>query len=174
MPVDQSPESLLELVLQASSDEYEKVLAKWSAAEAKAQGTGTIAGVFIGGFLVYLREADSIHGTVDKCLLFLAIGSLMVSVFCALVSLLTRPVPPPPRGADAHSMVSDLLRLEDNERKLRLSGLFEERIKILIDTTDGTLKQLKVKLCWLTIAQKSLLAAVFGAAMDLGHRILTQ
>ena len=174
MPVDQSPESLLELVLEVSSEEYEKVLAKWSAAETKAQGTGTIAGVFIGGFLVYLRDADSIHGTVDKYLFLFAIVSLMVSVFCALVSLLTRPAPPPPRGADAHSMVTDLLKLQDNERKLRLPALFEELIKILIDTTDGTLKQLKIKLWWLTIAQKFLLAAVLWAAMDLGYRLLTQ
>jgi hypothetical protein len=88
-------ESFLDKALDAYEVSYKELAANWRSLEVKAQGSITIAGVFIAASFAFLQKIQPELILVEKVVLGLALLLLVASVLLAVRVLAVRSVPAP-------------------------------------------------------------------------------
>lgn len=171
MTIDSSEikEALHQAVLEAYCADYKELSDIWKGLEVKAQGTVTIAGIFIAATFAFIRDLNNLHwGYPKRLLLGLAIFSLVFCVILAILVLTLRTVEAPPTGEYVGQIVKDILRLkfeetvEDNAAKLseRKILFINEQIREWHKAKESASKILKRKVRYLWVAQWLLVTAI--------------
>jgi hypothetical protein len=153
--------SLHETILAAYEAEYTELADTWKTIEDKAQGTVTIAGIFIAGALGFIRELPSSTPEYERWFLAATSILLIASVITCIVALRVQAVAAPPLGEDIEALATDLLALEDDseiaERTPRFLGDVTRKWRSGNDAMDIRNEE-KANLVW--AAQILLAAAV--------------
>jgi hypothetical protein len=146
---------LLQESLTRYEDEYKELLDTWRDLERKAQATTTIAGVFLAGIFVLLRQSGSTTAVPlssdIKVFLGLAILLLILAFFCAILVFSVRERYIAPSSAVTHRLALDLLKVGDEqELQERLLFFLHDRISAWQGTNENiaALNREKSKSLW--------------------------
>jgi hypothetical protein len=112
--ISSSKEALKKAALEAYLHEYKELTETWRGLEGKAQGSITVAGIFIAASFAYVREISTMR-PYEKWLLGIAIALLVISVIFSIIVLKLRKVPPPPLGGFVSYYVRSLIEVNKNE-----------------------------------------------------------
>jgi hypothetical protein len=161
--------SLYKETLDAYVAQYKDITETWKSLETKAQGTVTIAGIFIASAFVFIKDIRTSNLIFNQRLLLVAaVSCLILSVIFAILALTLRSIASPPGGERISLIVKDILRLNEGETAethaaalpdLRLS-LFNEQIRDWKKAIDSANETIEFKVGWLWWAQWLLVLAI--------------
>jgi hypothetical protein len=167
-------EFLRKTLLDSYKDEYKELAEVWRGLETKAQGNIAIAGIFIAGVFVFLREINPHTLWVEKLILGIAVILFVISVFFSIFVLQVRQVPLPPMGSFADHMFVDLLRFNDDELRQRIGFFINDQAKAWKEVKQGILTTNETKAANLWLGQQFLLFAIAAIAVLIVFRISSQ
>jgi hypothetical protein len=101
-------------LIESYREQYKERWEVWRNLEAKAQGTVTIAGIFIGGVFAFIRESSNAT-ILDRAGLGLTVVALILAVIWSVRVLLIRHAPTAPNGDAIAYMFWDMLEGSDAE-----------------------------------------------------------
>lgn len=157
---------LLKVALDSYREEYKEVWETWRSLDAKAQGSGAIAGVFLAAGLAWARDIPPDLAAPGRWLLGLALLAVVVAVAGTVFAMQVRTVQAPPLGDETADMVKDLLNAEPgDDQASRLAGFYADQASTWKDTNADMQRKNLWKAGWLRIAQFSLLVAAVLVAM---------
>jgi hypothetical protein len=157
---------LLEESLARYEGEYKELLDTWRDLERKAQAVTTIAGVFLAGVFVLIRQSGPSTGVAIsleiKMFLFLAIILLLLAFFCAILVFNVRERYVAPSSDVTHRLALDLLKVGDEkELQERILFFMHDRISAWKGTNENIAALNREKSQNLWWAQFFLIADIF-------------
>ncbi len=159
-------EALRACVVNSYQEAYKERADNWKSLETKAQGSITVAGIFIAGAFAYIDKGAAGMTPPQQLLVVAAVVSLVASVLLAVYALKIQEILPPPYGGFVKVNVERFLDIGD-EAEFRerveyfdydLTSQWEEVLSV-ID------RQLRKKVDLLANAQASLVFAVVVVAV---------
>jgi len=119
---------LTRFVLDSLINEYKELADTWKTLDTKAQGTGTIAGVFLAAIFTWSRDLPAGFTCANKFGLGVALLFLIVVVLLSLFALAVREHDDLPQGRSVKGMYSDLndVDLQQEHFDRFLGGLIEK------------------------------------------------
>lgn len=160
----ETKQGLWESTIDAYYDEYKEYANYWRNLETKAQGSITVAGIFIAGAFALITKAGAPSETERAFLLF-AVGFLLASVIFSILALKIRRIPAPPLGSFMDHSVSRLVELGDAEFNKRLGRLKVEHVNKWRSVMKRTTEAIKLKAERLWVGQLLLIMAVLTVAV---------
>lgn len=159
----ENKESLRQAALDVYRDEYKELSETWKSLETKAQGTVTIAGIFIAASFTFAKDLTTTRLSFNENLILgAAIICLIISVLFSVMALKTREVDAPPSGERILEMTDHLIDLPDlAERRVRF---IYDQAKLWESVVRTTKDALYEKESFLRTAQGFLVVAVLLAA----------
>ncbi|HEX8499702.1 MAG TPA: hypothetical protein VF659_03855 [Pyrinomonadaceae bacterium] len=166
-------ESFLDKALDAYEVSYKELAANWRGLEAKAQGSITVAGVFIAASFAFLQKIQPELRAVEKILLGAGLFFLVMSVLLAVSVLLVKSVPAPIFGDKIARFATSLYEADEGAEfpqsaMGRYRAYFEEWQKVIDATQELTMR----KAGRLSQAHGFLRAAIVTVAILAGARVL--
>lgn len=157
---------LLGEAVNAYKAEYRDLSDTWRQIETKAQGSGSIAGIFVAAAFAWARDLPAQFMPWQRVVLCAGIGLLIVAVAFSLAGLRIRRVAPPPVGESIREMVKDLLRnMKENERKKRAMAFLNDQMTLWSNSNQEMLTANNGKANWVAVSQCALLAAIVCIAI---------
>lgn len=165
-------DSLREKVLESFFDEYKELAATARDLDGKAQGTVTIAGIFIAATFAYLRDLGSTTLEVEKAFLTITIVCLIVAVVLSILALRVRKVTFLPLGEFTATFLGDLKDVSDEPEVIeRSSRFFDDQVLAWINVKADGVTSNNTKGTRLWSAQVFLVLAVLAASILVVIRI---
>jgi uncharacterized membrane protein YkvI len=153
-------------LLDSYEQEYRELGAEWRAIEAKAQGTVTIAGVFIASAFAFLNQLTESTTSLQRLLLASGITGLVATVLLSVVALRVRTIYQAPIGEDQYKPVMDLLKIKEADVLAeRLPGLQHDRLDGWKSTNEKLTKERRKKAETLFAAQVVLVVTLATIGM---------
>lgn len=158
-------EFLRKALLDAYRDEYKELAATWRTLETKAQGNIAIAGIFIAGIFVFLRDGVENFTTLEKSLLAggasLFVSSIVSAVFVLMVTETRFP-----SMKNGERMFIDVLGIQEEARLLEyMPGFVNEQANFWLKTRNGINRVIRKKARYLVAAQALLLIGIVPIAV---------
>lgn len=158
--------ALIELALERARYEYTELADNWKQLDAKAQGTGALAGVFLAAVFAFGQQnSPMLSIEMVKAMAIALVLLLTAAILCAVICLWTREAQMPPDAEAVRNQVKTFLGadLDDEarlaEREALLNGFLDDWV-----AANATLAARNaIKARWLTRAQALLVA---GAAIS--------
>jgi hypothetical protein len=164
--------SLREKVVGSFFDEYKELAATGRDLDGKAQGTVTIAGIFIAASFAYLRDLGATTLNVEKVFLTITIVCLIVTVVLSILALRVRKVTFLPLGEFTATFLRDLYIVDDEAEIIeRNSRFLDDQVLAWIKVKTDGLTSNKAKGDYLWSAQVFLVLAVLAASILVVIRI---
>lgn len=163
-------EALHTTAMESYRDEYQRFIDIWKGLDTKAQGTVTIAGIFIATVFAFIRDIKNLNlGDKGRWVLIAAIACLVLSVVLSILALTLRKVAAPPTADLIAQMVRDIVRLQPDETaeqndaglKERNLSFINERIRLWRQVMAEASEAIKLKYIFLLVGQWLLVGAVF-------------
>ena len=176
MPDQQSArDQLLAGALQSYRDEYKELSDTWRHVEGKAQGTITVAGIFLAAAFAFVRDLTGAGtGLLEKSILAVAVGLLTATVILAVLSLRVREVVAPPLGENLDELITDLSSVRDAEEIAeRLPRFVGDQLSMWRSANEEVDRLTKSKAGLVALAQKLLLVAIGLVALLTSITIFT-
>lgn len=168
-------EALRACVLTSYQEAYKERTDNWKSLETKAQGSITIAGIFIAGAFAYIDKGAANMAMPQQLLVVLAVASLVASVLLAVYALKIQEILPPPYGEFVKANVQCFLEICDEAEFKERIEYFDydmiaqwERVLSIID------EQIRKKVDCLFNAQAALVFAVVVVAILAISRVLVR
>ncbi len=176
-PRDPDSESkLLESVVDACKEEHSELWTNWRHLDSKAQGTITVAGVFLAAAFAFVRTLSV--WKMDLGCQIMLVGSLtclISTVVISVVAIRVRAVTGPPLGQLLQKTVRDLLNVTDEkEMPARYRNHLNDQLNAWSQTIEDVRTQNSRKAKLLNAAHIVLLLAISLVAMMTGLLIFTQ
>jgi hypothetical protein len=174
---DMSEEELVvainEIILSAAEQESKRIFEFWAAVETKAQFCVTLAGVYVGAYATFLRDAPLPMDYIGQALTAATVALLVLSVGYSTSALALIRLP-------TVASATDLLVISADARRHMTAGgeagallrFNEERILMQSHVNDQTSKKLAQKADHLRIAQAFILFAIIASSLELVLRLL--
>jgi hypothetical protein len=157
------PSSLGELpwlALDAYREEYRDLSETWRSLDAKAQGTGAIAGIFLAAIFAWVRELPTWFGSTERRLVVAGIASLILSIIATVLALLIQRVAAPPLGDATGEMVRDIVaKQRAEELPDRVVALCNDQIDLWKESNADMTRVSESKALRIGIAQAALMLA---------------
>lgn len=168
-------DQLLAGALQSYRDEYKELSDTWRHVEGKAQGTITVAGIFLAAAFAFVRDLTGAGtGLVEKSILAVAVGMLTVTVILAVLSLRVRELVAPPLGENLDDLITDLSGVSDAEEIAeRLPRFVGDQLSLWKTANEAVDRVNKDKASLVALAQRLLLLAIGLVAALTGITIFT-
>lgn len=148
------------LALDTYREEYRDLSDTWRNLDAKAQGIGAIAGIFLAALFAWARDIPASFGLTLRVLAVASIVLLVASIVVAVVALRVRRVAAPPLGDATGDMVRDILRKQrPEELGDRLVALCNDQIELWKATNADMAGVSEIKACRIGVAQGALVLA---------------
>jgi hypothetical protein len=164
--------SLREKVIESFFDEYKELAATGRDLDGKAQGTVTIAGIFIAAIFAYLRDLGTTTSDQEKVFLTIAVVCLIVSVVLSILALRIRKVAFLPLGEFTATFLRDLHSVDDEAEVVeRSSRFFDDQVAAWGDVKKDGIASNKLKGAFLWSAQVFVVMAVLSASVLVMIRI---
>lgn len=119
---------LMQFAHDCSAREHNELSETWKLLDMKAQATTAIAGVFVVATFAFVRNTSLDVNATEKWLLSLALLFLSVSILCAVLAMLVRPITMPLSGEDAAKDVQDILAKNEAELPVRRNNLIADAV----------------------------------------------
>ncbi len=164
--------TLRQTVLDSYKEEYKELSDLWKSLETKAQGTVTIAGIFIAAAFTFAKDLTSTR--LDFCSkLFLAVAILLLipTVILSVLALRRRTIRWIPAGADVEQIADHIEDVPNEDLADRARRFIDEHSGIWKQTVESTREATTRKEELLNVAQILLLFAI-GAATIVTLRVL--
>lgn len=127
--IAETQETLRRLAIESYRDEFRDLSETWRAHDTKAQGIGTIAGIFLAAVFTWARTPPANLGTWGRLAITLSAIGLIAAVVCAVLALRVRKVANPPHGQQTGTQISDILgQLSKEEMPQRLEALAKQQM----------------------------------------------
>lgn len=153
--------ALLKIALEGYREEHSDLNETWRQLDTKAQGTTTIAGVFVAATFVFVRELHSLCPAVwTRVGLAVGLLCLAASVTLALVAMWIRQVSAAPVGEPIEKFAEDLVALDSRERAECMPGFIRDQLGPWKRVNAQVQKKLLSKAGFVAWAQASLLAGI--------------
>ena len=154
------------LAFETYREEYRDLSDTWRNLDAKAQGLGAIAGIFLAALFAWAREVPDDYGVRIRYLIVLSIGLLVASIVSAVLALQVRRVSAPPLGEETASMVRDILhKQKPDELPERIALFYNDQVTAWKDTNEDMSAQCEQKATRLFIGQCALLLSAVLVAV---------
>jgi hypothetical protein len=121
---------LLQLAVDSCRQEHQDLSSQWTAVDAKAQSTITVAGVFLAAILAFIRELSATTTDLERWLLSGTLVLLIGSTIFALFAVRLRPVAGAPCGTPLVEMIEDLVATEDGTSPERLRNFARDHARL--------------------------------------------
>jgi hypothetical protein len=167
--------ALRAFVLASYQEAYKERTDNWKSLETKAQGSITIAGIFIAGAFAYIDKGAATMTAHQQFLAIIAVASLVASVLLAVYALKIQEVLPPPYGNFVKANVERFLEVDDEaELKVRVEYFDYDMISQWERVLNVIDEQLGKKVDCLFNAQASLVFAVVVVAILAVSRVVVR
>lgn len=123
---DEIKKNLMQFAYDCSAREHKELTETWKLLDMKAQATTAIAGVFVVATFAFIRNTSLDVNATEKWLLSLALLLLSVSILCAVLAMLVRPLTMPLSGEDAAKNVRNILAQNEAELPERRNNLIAD------------------------------------------------
>jgi len=150
----------LEFALDHMKHEHKQLSDAWKDLDSKAQGTATIAGVFLAAAFAFVRNATVVT-PAEQVLFCMAVSLLVAGIVLSAASMRVRSVSAPLTGAQVAKMVSHAIERPVEEAVQRYNGLLVDTINVWADANSGLRKNVRVKAARLAHSQEALMASAF-------------
>ena len=164
--------TLRQTVLDSYREEYKELSDVWKSLETKAQGTVTIAGIFIAAAFTFAKDLTS--GRLDhygKLFLGGAIIFLIPTIILSVLVLRRRTIKWIPAGTDVESWADAIANVPDEELAENARRFIDEYSGVWKQTVESTREATDKKEALLYAAQVLLLFAI-GAATVVTLKLL--
>ncbi|HKG13344.1 MAG TPA: hypothetical protein VKB12_08390 [Pyrinomonadaceae bacterium] len=168
-------DALRACVLTSYQEAYKERTDNWKSLETKAQGSITIAGIFIAGAFAYIDKSATTMSMHQQFLAITAVASLVASVLLAVYALKIQEVLPPPYGNFVKANVERFLEVTDEAELRERVEYFDydmisqwERVLNVVD------EQIGKKVDCLFNAQAALVFAVVVVAILAVSRVVVR
>lgn len=154
--------ALLDRGLEACYRRYADLSTQWAGLDTKAQGTATVAGIFLAGVFSFVNSLPQSSSVAERLLMTVAILLLGMSILLALLTLRLRHV----REVCARDFVSateDLLGAKDGNPAERTRDFIRDQINLWFTAIDTIKTVVDRKARNLQLAQLMLVLAVVCA-----------
>jgi hypothetical protein len=167
-------ETGLEIVLVSYKEEYTRVVNAWKDLETKAAGVTTIAGIFLGFVLNYIKDTHDQMDTIQQLLSGATLLLLLFTLTFSLASVVIRERVRPPDSSSINAAVTDLYLLQD---ETAISAYVIRILKDQIRDWDAAVKnrvlENTTKAKHVQRAQFLLIISMFLAAVLAGSTLLS-
>jgi hypothetical protein len=164
--------TLRQTVLDSYREEYKELSDVWKSLETKAQGTVTIAGIFIAAAFTFAKDlANTRLDYNGKLFLAAAIIFLIPTIILSLLVLRRRTIKWIPAGTDVESWADAIEGVSDEDLADRARRLIDEHSGVWKQTVESTREATAEKEKLLYAAQVLLLFAI-GAATVVTLKLL--
>ncbi len=160
-------DSLQKTLLDSYGQEYESLVKISAGIETKSQGNVAIAGIFVAGMFVFVKDLKPKMTCYETAFLTAAICLLLGSIVLSMLSLRVRKNPAPPSGDAMDTLVSPLLQLTSGaELKERFPFLIKDQVRLWQNVVTRAVANIRTKARFLLSAQICLgLAIAIMAAL---------
>jgi hypothetical protein len=156
--------SLRQTVLDSYKDEYKEFSEVWKSVETKAQGTVTIAGIFIAAAFTFAKDLAATRlDWYGKLFLGAAIVLLIPSIVLSVLALRRRTIKSIPAGSQVEQWADDIQDASEEDLAELTQRFIDQHSLIWKETTESTKAAVAQKEGLLYAAQLLLLFAI-GAA----------
>lgn len=155
---------LLKSSLDGCKDYYRDLSTQWSGLDTKAQGAGTVAGIFLAGIFAFVRDVSVESPCLERLAISLAVAFLVASIVCAIWAVVVREAD----EVSSHQFseaVEELYTLEDGASDERIRDFYRDQIGVWEEAIIDVKRVVDRKGLLLKVAQGLLLVAVIGAAV---------
>jgi hypothetical protein len=159
-------ESFRQAALDAYREEYKELSEVWKGIELKAQGTITIAGIFIAAAFTFAKDLTT-NQRLDfygNLLLGAAIVCLIISIIFSVLALKTREVYLPPGGERIKNMADHYKAVIDEDLPDRKRRFINQHTSAWQEVVDDAREAVDDKERWVRTAQGFLVVAIIIAA----------
>lgn len=164
--------TLRQTVLDSYREEYKELSDVWKSLETKAQGTVTIAGIFIAAAFTFAKDLASTRlDYPGKLFLAGAIIFLIPTIILSVLVLRRRTIKWIPAGTDVEQWADDIENVPNEELPDRARRFIDEHSGVWKETVASTKKATAEKEALLYAAQILLLFAI-GAATVVTLKLL--
>jgi hypothetical protein len=159
-------ESFRQAALDAYREEYKELSEVWKGIELKAQGTITIAGIFIAAAFTFAKDLTATQRLdfYGNLLLGAAIVSLIISIIFSVLALKTREVELPPGGERLKNMADHYKAVRDEDLPDRTQRFINQHASAWQEVVDDAREAIDDKERWVRTAQGFLVVAIIIAA----------
>ncbi len=158
-------------ILEAYRDEYKELCFNRQNLDVKAQGNVAIAGIFLAGIFVFIRDVGK-FSCFEKVLLITLIVCLVASVLLSILALIVRKITDANLGNNIKALVERILEESDFEKLKEASAQSPTDQKNLWEKLTPDIRKINTEKGWyLLIGQILLLAAITAAVVVLILRI---
>lgn len=158
--------SLQTAVLDSYSEKYKELSEIWRNLETKAQGTITIAGIFIAGALAYIREISPQTYLYEKLFLGISIVCLIICVIYSILALYIRDVSGSPIGKILDDLAQKFFKVKnDKDFQAYIEKFPVNQCAAWRKTEESVCKEIKLKADHLLKAHIFLVLAVLIIAL---------
>jgi hypothetical protein len=161
---------LLERALDACQLHHAELSAQWANLDTKAQGTATVAGVFLAGTLTFVNTLAAGAPPAERFALTTAVILLAACIVCALLALRLRDVDEV-AARDVVTNIEELVAACDGDPAERLRDFARDQTTLWLKAIDDVKKVVDEKAAHLRLAQLLLLLVVLCAAAVTSFRI---
>lgn len=159
-------ESALEVALAASREEYARLAGLWKDIETKAATVTTVAGLFLGFVLNFIKDQHASMADSQRLASGLTLLCLLTTLSCALAALLVRERVRPPSTATLFEAVRELYARGDPASVAESSvGLLQDRVRVWEAAVAGRIAENEEKARLVRYAQGLLLGSMFLATL---------
>jgi hypothetical protein len=163
--VESAGSGLLQQAVDACKHEHQELSEQWDALDAKAQGTMTVAGIFVAGILAFINALSSAAAIWEKRLLTTAAILLGACVVAALRAIAVREVTAAPVGKQLLNVVNDLLEKGEPLTPSRLNNFARDHMRMW-EVANADMRRVNTsKAKPLAVAQWLLFAAIVCAVV---------
>jgi hypothetical protein len=159
-------DSVRKTLLDSYAEEYKSLSTIWTGMETKAQGNIAVAGIFIAGVFIFVKDFRSCMGCYEKIFLAVTICVLLSSVVLSMLSLIVRRNAVPPFGEVMDKLASPLLNATTGtELKERLPLIVNDQLGLWRNVVSRGWANIRAKAHFLLAAQICLSVAVAAIAV---------
>jgi len=157
---------LRQIALDSYREEYKEISDVWKALEAKAQGTVTIAGIFVAAAFTFAKDlAASRLDFYGNLCLGAAIMLLIPTIICSILVLWKRTVKSIPSGEAIESWADAIAEATDDDLPDRIRRLLDQQSAVWKETVASAKDAIDKKAQLLHTAQVLLVFAIGAAAI---------
>jgi hypothetical protein len=158
-------ESFRQAALDAYREEYKELTEVWKVLETKAQGTVTIAGIFIAAAFTFAKDLAATRlDFYGNLLLGAAIACLIFTIIFSVLALKTREVKLPPAGERVKLMADHYKDVADADLPDRKRRFINQQVNEWQRVVDDARDDIDAKERWIRTAQGFLVIAIITAA----------
>lgn len=155
---------ILDDSLDAFKEEYRELSETWRHIETKAQGTVSIAGIFIAAAFAFVHYLSETAPSCERLLLGLALALLGLCVLLSIAALAVREVKAAPIGETLYGMVTELVDAGEARDAESIDNFVRDQIGLWNEVNEEVRAVNHSKARYLLCAQVALVAALVTVA----------